>query len=64
MSIHNVYVGNVPKIFTEDAVPSHLCDVNIKYIIRVSKLFTHEKHAGFRAISENEDTCIINNLYV
>ena len=61
MCIHDMYVGHVPHTFTEDAVHSFLRDVNIEHIIRVSKLLTNEKHAGFRVIIGDED--IKNTLY-
>ena len=61
MCIHDMYVGHVPHTFTEDAVHSFLRDVNIEHIIRVSKLLTNEKHAGFRVIIGDKD--IKNTLY-
>ena len=61
MRIHDIYIGHVPKTFTEDAVHSFLRDIHIKYIIRVSKLLTHDKHAGCRVIIGDED--IGNTVY-
>ena len=61
MHIHDIYIGHVPQTFTEDAVHSFLRDINIKHIIRVSKLLTIDKHAGFRVIIGDED--IGNTVY-
>ena len=61
MPINDIYIGHVPQTFTEDAVHSFLRDINIKHIIRMSKLLTNEKHAGFRVIIGDED--IKNTLY-
>ena len=48
-------MGHVPPTFTEDAVHSYLQDIDIKHIIRVSKILTHEKYAEFRVIIGDED---------
>ena len=61
MPINDIYIGHVPQTFTEDAVHSFLRDINIKHIIRVSKLLTNEKHAGFRVIIGDEN--IKDTLY-
>ena len=61
MHIHDIYMGHVPPTFTEDAVHSYLRDIDIKHIIRVSKLLTHEKYAEFRVIIGDED--IKDTLY-
>ena len=42
MHTHDICcVGHVPPTFTEDAGHSYLRDIDIKHIIRVSKLLTH-----------------------
>ena len=61
MHIHDIYMGHVPPTFTEDAVHSYLRDIDIKHIIRVSKLLAHEKYAEFRVIIGDED--IKDTLY-
>ena len=61
MHIHDIYMGHVPPTFTEDAVHSYLRDIDIKHIIRVSNLLTHEKYAEFRVIIGDED--IKDTLY-